>query len=186
MLMSYHCLADGMLFEMFSKGDTDAFNVIYNRYFLPLTNTAYQRVGSRDEAQEIVQDLFVAFYLKRTKIEHTTNLPGYLQTLLRNKIVDRYREQLMRQKHYDFIKQQLDSEAGEIPEINLDKKLMEATIVNTIVKLPEKCRKVFVMSRINYLSHQAIANKLTISVSTVEKHIVKALKIMRKQIEVNS
>ncbi len=183
--MNYDFLADVELFELFSKGDTNAFNVIYNRYFISLVNTAFQRVGSKDEAREVVQDMFVGFYMRRFKIEHTTNLPGYLQTLLRNKIIDRYREELTRQKHHNFIKQHQGYEAAEIPELDIDKKLLESTIVNTIEQLPEKCRKVFIMSRIEYLSHQAIADKLTISVSTVEKHIMKALKIMRKQIAFN-
>jgi RNA polymerase sigma-70 factor (ECF subfamily) len=48
--------------------------------------------------------------------------------------------------------------------------------------LPDKCREVFLLSRINQLSHRSISEKLNISVSTVEKHIVKALKIMRDQV----
>jgi len=181
--MIYHHQTDAVLFELFSRGDTNAFNGIYDRYFRPLINTAYQRVGCREEAQEIVQDLFVGLYLKRKQVQHTANLSGYLHTSLRNKIIDKYREELTRQKHHDLLKQYYGSATGDMPDKEIDKKILQATIANIVRQLPEKCRQVFVMSRMEYLSHQAIAKELTISVSTVEKHIVKALKIMRTQMK---
>jgi RNA polymerase sigma-70 factor (ECF subfamily) len=65
----------------------------------------------------------------------------------------------------------------------MDVKMLEQKIHAVIEQLPDKCREVFLLSRFDNLSHQAIAQKLNISVSTVEKHIVKALKIVRRHVD---
>ena len=130
-----------------------------------------------------MQDVFLQLYIKRTDIEDTIHLSGYLHTLLRNKIIDRFRQQLSHKKHHSYLTQNQPSTVVNMPEADMDVKMLEGKINDAIEQLPEKCREVFLLSRSNNLSHQAIAKKLAISVSTVEKHIVKALKIMRERVE---
>jgi len=175
-------MADAELFQFLKRGDPGAFDEIYDRYFIPLLNASFKRLRSREDALEIVQDVFVQLYMKRAQIDHTHNLPGFLHTLLRNKIIDRFREQLSRQKHYNRLQLLRTGIVDEAPEAIMDGKLLEQKIQAVIERLPEKCREVFLLSRGSHLSHQAIAEKLNISVSTVEKHIVKALKIVREHI----
>lgn len=183
MTADYKNLTDTELFLLLKQDDQNAFDEMYERYFISLLNAAFKRLQSKDDALEIVQDLFVQLYFKRKQIEHTQNLGGYLQMMLRNKIIDRFREQLVRKKHiYQF--QQMKTEADpNAPEATMDVKMLEQKIHAVIEQLPDKCREVFLLSRFNNLSHQAIAEKLNISVSTVEKHIVKALKIVRKHVD---
>jgi len=176
-------MADAELFQFLKRGNPGAFDEIYDRYFIPLLNTSFKRLRSREDALEMVQDVFVQLYMKRAQIEHTHNLPGLLHTLLRNKIIDRFREQLSRQKHYNQLQLLRTGVVEEAPEAIIDGKLLEQKIQAVIERLPEKCREVFLLSRSSHLSHQAIAEKLNISVSTVEKHIVKALKIVREHID---
>jgi RNA polymerase sigma factor (sigma-70 family) len=102
---------------------------------------------------------------------------------LKNRIIDRYREQLVRKKHLYQLQQMKPVMEPGAAEDNMDVKMLEQQIHAVIEQLPHKCREVFLLSRINNLSHQAIAEKLNISVSTVEKHIVKALKIVRKHVD---
>ena len=178
----YKRIDDAELFQLLKQGHPDAFDEIYDRYFMPLLNTSFKRLRSREDALEIVQDVFVQLYMKRAQIDHTYNLPGFLHTLLRNKIIDRFREQLSRQKHYNQLRLIKTTVVEEAPEAVMDGKLMEQKIQTVIERLPEKCREVFLLSRGSHLSHQAIAERLNISVSTVEKHIVKALKIVREEV----
>jgi RNA polymerase sigma-70 factor (family 1) len=176
-------LTDTELFLLLKQDDLHAFDEMYERYFIPLLNTAFKRLQSKEDALEIVQDLFVQLYFKRKQIEHTYNIGGYLQMMLRNKIIDRFREQLVRKKHLYQLHQQKWEDTSDAPEDNMDVKMLEQKIHAVIEQLPNKCREVFLLSRYNNLSHQAIAEKLNISVSTVEKHIVKALKIVRKHVD---
>ncbi|OQP44433.1 hypothetical protein A4H97_08615 [Niastella yeongjuensis] len=188
MTADYCNLTDTELFLLLKQDDVRAFDEMYERYFILLLNAAFKRLQSKEDALEIVQDLFVQLYFKRKKIE-THNLGGYLHMMLRNKIIDRFREQLVRKKHIYRLQLQKPETSAEAPENNLDVKQLEQKIYTVIDRLPDKCREVFLLSRFDNLSHQAIAEQLNISVSTVEKHIVKALKIVRKHVghfEVNA
>lgn len=176
-------LSDPELFELLKKGNTHAFDAIYQRYFIPLINTAYKRLQSREDAQEIVQDLFVQLYIKRTQIERIGNLAAYLHTLLRNRIIDHFRQQLAYKKHQSKLIKMQPSVVQEAASSKVDSKLLEEKISAAIDLLPQKCREVFLLSRVEQLSHQSIAKELDISVSTVEKHIIKALKVMREKVE---
>jgi len=183
MTADYKNLTDIGLFQLLQQDDMSAFDELYERYFIPLLNAAFKRLHSREDALEMVQDLFVQLFIKRKQIDHTYNVGGYLQTMLKYRIIDRFREQLVRKKHiYQFQQMKPDTES-DTPEENMDVKLLEQKIYAVIEQLPHKCREVFLLSRFNHLSHQAIADKLNISVSTVEKHIVKALKIVRKHVD---
>ena len=183
MTADYTNLTDTELFLLLKQDDENAFDEMYERYFIPLLNTAFKRLQSKEDALEIVQDLFVQLYFKRKQIEHTHNLGGYLQMMLRNKIIDRFREQLVRKKHIYQIQQMKAETEPNAPEVSMDVKMLEQKIHAVIEQLPDKCREVFLLSRFDNLSHQAIAQKLNISVSTVEKHIVKALKIVRRHVD---
>lgn len=182
MVADYSSLGDIELFQLLKQDDMNAFEEVYERYFIPLLNSSFKRLRSREDALEIVQDIFVQLYLKRQQIGHTYNLPGYLQMMLKNKIIDRFREQLSRKKHYQYLQQVQPATVQETPEANMDGKLLEEKINAVIEQLPEKSREVFLLSRTNNLSHQAIAERLNISVSTVEKHIGKVLKMLRQQV----
>jgi RNA polymerase sigma-70 factor (ECF subfamily) len=183
MTVGYKDLTDTELFQLLKQDDMNAFDEMYERHFISLLNAAYKRLHSREDALEIVQDLFVQLYVKRKRIEHTYNVGGYLQQMLKNRIIDRFREQLVRKKHLYQLQQMKPVTEPDAPEDNMDVKMLEQQIHAVIEQLPHKCREVFLLSRINNLSHQAIAEKLNISVSTVEKHIVKALKIVRKHVD---
>jgi RNA polymerase sigma-70 factor (ECF subfamily) len=175
--------SDAELFLLLQQGEKAAFEVIYERYFIRLVNTAFKRLHSRDEAMEVVQELFLQLYQKRTQIEYTQNLPAYLHTSLRNKIIDRFRVRMSREKHHNYLRQIQSSEVQEQPELVMDCKLLAGRIRGVIDQLPEKCREAFLLSRVEQLSHQGITERLNISLSTVEKHIGKALKIIRRQVK---
>lgn len=175
--------SDKELFELLKEGNPNAFDAIYQRYFIPLINTAFKRLHSKEDAQELVQDVFVQLYIKRAQIEHIGNLAAYLHTLLRNKIIDHFRQQIAHKKHHSKLTRMQVSVSQETASGTMDGKLLEEKINAAIDHLPQKCREVFLLSRVGHLSHQNIAKELDISVSTVEKHIIKALKLVRERVE---
>lgn len=179
----YSNITDSDLFRLLKEGDITAFEAIYDRYFIRLLNTAYKLLGNREDALEVVQDVFVRLYTKRAGIENTDHLYAYLQTMLKNGMIDRFRQRLLRQKQYAALKEQAQYQSAHAGEPAIDSKKLEEKIHYIINGLPEKCREAFILSRMQYLSHQAIAHKMSISVSTVEKHIVKALHVLRQQLK---
>ena len=181
-MRDYTGSSDAELFNRLILGEKDVFEAIYERYFLHLINKAFKRLGCKEEAMEIVQDVFVQLYIRRTTIAHTDNLAAYLHTLLKNKIIDRFRERLASRRKQSSLELVQPSTVNERPGAAMDGRILEKKINTLIEALPHKCREVFLLSREEDLSHQAISQKLNISVSTVEKHVGKALKVMRQHI----
>ncbi|PSL48310.1 RNA polymerase sigma-70 factor (ECF subfamily) [Chitinophaga niastensis] len=179
----YASATDSDLFQLLKEEDVAAFEAIYDRYFIRLLNIAYKRMENKEDALEVVQDVFIRLYAKRAQIENTDYLFAYLQTLLKHGMIDRFRQHLVQQKQYAAIKEQVQTHTVHAADQQIDSKKLEEKIHYIINSLPEKCKEAFILSRMQYLSHQAIATKMSISVSTVEKHIVKALQQLRKQLK---
>lgn len=173
----YNELSDQELAVFLKKGDHVAFKELYNRYWAIMLNTAYKRLDSRDAAEEVVQELFVTLYTKRENIRENENLEGYMRTALKRKVLNTFRSQQVHNKYLDSViaENRIETRSAdhELQVKELSRKLEIAAS-----KMPEKCRQVFILSRIEQLSNRSIAEKLGISVSTVEKHISKAMKIM--------
>lgn len=178
-MADYSKLTDQELADFLKNGDEPAFKELYNRYWKILLDTAYKRLDSIEMAEEVVQDLFVDIYVKRKNLNITSSLEGYLKNALKYKIFDIFRSQQIHNKYADSILKQ-DVAFSLSPERELQIKELKLKIDAAIQKMPDKCREVFLMSRVENLSNKAIALKLNISVSTVEKHISKAMHLLEK------
>lgn len=136
----------------------------------------------RDEnlAQDIVQDAFLNFWKKRKKLEEETNLKSYLFTSTKNKALEHIRRNKMFRSHEDKVRinelMRYDIEDESEKYVRLEK------IHKAIQTLPEKCQKVFSLSKINGLSYAEISKHLGISVKTVENQMVRALKLLREKL----
>jgi len=138
-------------------------------------------VKEYEASREIVQDVFMRLWEKRETIDSGKSIKAYLSAAVRNKCINYLRD------HKKFNQDLLNFE-----ELNPDllsmpaDKLVEADIRNRITEataeLPEKCREIFVLSRHEQLKYQEIADRLGISVKTVETQISKALQHMRERL----
>ncbi len=81
--MEYKLFADEILSKLLKADDETAFREIYNRYWKPLFNAAYYRIGSKETAKELVQHLFLHIWEKRNNLS-IINLETYLQTAIKN------------------------------------------------------------------------------------------------------
>ena len=93
--------SDADLITQLRLGDENAFTEIYNRYWEILLNAAYQRLRSREDAEEVVQEIFVNLYFRRAAIDPKSTLEAYLKTALKFKVIDAYRLQQLHYKHID-------------------------------------------------------------------------------------
>src|SRR5690606_11011378 len=85
-MLSYSELADQVLFDLIKSDDKAAFKLVYDRYFDVLYIHAYKRLKDKEEAKDIVQEIFVILWDKRQQITLRINLLAYLYTAVRNKI----------------------------------------------------------------------------------------------------
>jgi len=180
----YDTTTEEQLVIFLQSGDHAAFTEIYNRYWEKLADAAYQRLHSREDAEEIVQEIFVNLYIRRHEINPKSTLEAYLKTALKFKVIDAYRAQQLHYTHID--KLIIETQQQPIPsDDQLDIKELKKRILQATGRLPEKCREVFIMSRFEQLSHQEIADKAGISVSTVKKHLHRAMDSLRKEFRSN-
>lgn len=169
---------DTQLTDLLRTGDELAYRELYNRYWDILLDTAFKRVSSIELAEEIVQDIFVNLFVRRESLNITSSFEGYLKNALKYKVFDLFRFQSTHEKYINEVLKSVNNNSIT-PEEALQVKELKEKIDRTTQKMPEKCREVFILSRVEHLPNKLIAEKMGISVSTVEKHISKAMSIIK-------
>ncbi|QIH34655.1 sigma-70 family RNA polymerase sigma factor [Sphingobacterium sp. DR205] len=159
-----------------------AFSELYNRYWEPLINLAGKRTSSLSMAEEIVQDVFVDFYLRRKEIQVKHSLAAYLKTAIKFQVFKTYRAQKIQDKYIETVSYS-GYTAPIQPDNILEAKQIHAEIFQITEKMPATCKEVFLLSRFEKRSNQDIADQLNISVAMVRKHITKSMNIMRSEIK---
>ncbi len=170
------------LLSKFREGDQDAFNCIFYTYYKGLVLYADKFLNDHDKAEETVQGIFVKLWSDREQINIINSLSIYLQKSLKNKCLDILKHKKIVQDYYNktIIQPKDNINNGEdfILFIELNEKIKHA-----INNLPENCREIFKLSRYEGLKYIEIAQKLNISVKTVEVQIGKALKKLRADLQ---
>jgi len=176
----YTTYSDEELFELVKANNSAAFETLYQRYWPVLVNAAYKRLDSIQKAEDIVQTIFVDVYQRRGEIDLSFSLKAYLNRALKFKVLNEYRSEAMKDKYRNSLFF-YDNSKNVLAE-DLEGKELRTKLYRILDQLPEKCRQVFLLSRKENKSNSDISRHLNISVSTVEKHIGKALKSFRGQI----
>lgn len=173
----YASLTDAQLFQRVKQDDIKAFEELYNRYWCDLIDAAYRRLQSRQKAEDIIQDIFVSLYQKRHTRQINISVKAYLYQALKFKVLNVFRDEFTRSacRRELFLNENCKTDSAEY----CDARELNNRIVQILHSLPQKCREAFLLSREENLSNKDISMGMNISVSTVEKHIGKALRILR-------
>jgi len=139
---------------------------------------ALSKTNDRDIAEELVQDSFVKFYQHKQSLAVDTSVMAYLYVILKNRILNHYRKQLVQQKYEHYLFHNQSSQDNSLEE-SIETRELEKQLNDEIAKLPEKCKAVFLLSRKENFSNKKIAQELNISENTVEQHMRKALGRLR-------
>src|ERR1700712_2578026 len=97
-------LADDELLELLKQDKLSAFKELYGRYWKKLYGEAYKRLKSKESAEEIVQEIFTNLWLKRHSQSITTTVAGYLHSTVNHRVIDQYRQELVRAKYREAIR----------------------------------------------------------------------------------
>lgn len=176
----YACFSEEELFNLVKNGDLHAFDEIYRRCSPLLIKLASKKLQSKETAEDIVQDLFIGLFLKSKDLEFTVSLKAYLFTAVQYRMKNVLRAKIVRDQYKKslFFSPICKNDFANNLEFYECKKKIDHSLKN----LPDKCRKVFELSRNEEFSYKDISENLGISVSTVEKHISKALKVLRRDV----
>ena len=165
------------------NGDINAFENLFRSSYNALVNYARTILKDTDSSEEIVQELFYVLWRDRKKIKITSSVNGYLFRSVYNRCMHYIDHRKVINKHEDEAKNSLRVNTPD-PAEELHYKEMYEKITKTIEKLPERCAKIFWMSRLDGLKYAEIASELSISVKTVEANMSRALKKLRKELSV--
>lgn len=176
-----------VLFNQIKSGDQKALEVLFAIYFPRLNDFARNVVKDDVISQDIVQDIFVKVWENRAKIE-SINIEAYLFRLVRNRCIDNIKHLKVVNNRMQEI--QISSRYEELYRIDfvgnepyvLIEQELKFKIEETVRNLPERCREVFVLSRMDGLKNREIADKLNISIKNVERHLSRALQDFRKNL----
>jgi len=149
---------------------------LFKKYFAGLCVFARQYVFDNDKVKDIVHDVFINIWEKGELYENDALVKAYLFTSVKNRCFNFLRDQKKFNKEGD----DAFNYEGAVYENNITEfKELESLIRKEIDALPDKCREVFMLSRYEELKYAEIAERLDISVKTVEAHMSKALKLLR-------
>lgn len=164
--------------EGLKNGDKEVFEDLYKQHYVPLCYYCVKYVERLEDAEEIVQDVFVKLWDKHKETTINTSVVAYLHKAVQNnalnylnkrKIVDRYMDAQDGKLKHSFDDGQKILEDDEL----------RLVLKKAILELPEKRREIFEMSRFEDMKYSTIADQLSISVKTVENQMSKALKYLR-------
>jgi RNA polymerase sigma-70 factor (family 1) len=163
------------------EGKEKAFEYVYNKYAVKVYNFCRKLYLSHDDAEEMVQNVFISIWENRQQINPEKSFDSYLFTIAKNRITDSYKKKLVNHAYVNYtLNQQKDFDFITEDKILFDE--LNNQIEKAIEKLPDRCKEVFILSRKEELSYKEIADKLDITESTVNSQITKALKILHSSI----
>lgn len=151
------------------------FTRIFDKHYDPLRNYLYYLSGDISWTDDTVQDVFMLLWEKRNEIQEDTLQP-FLFKIGQNLFLKSKRREMV---HLKFEKSAAESTLALSPEEEMVAQEFDRQLQQAISELPEKCRVVFLMSRLDEMNQKQIADSLDVSLKAVEKQITKALKYIR-------
>ena len=167
-----------LLLNALGNSDKRAFAVLYNLYAGKCFHFVNSLIKDSEVSKDITHDIFVKVWLKRELISKVDSFSAYLFRMVRNAVMDRLESEVIRRR---FVVESLmisDEFCSYVDEkITLDE--LQILVFNTVNKMPEQRRRVFIMSRYRGIPNVKIAEMLGLSIRTVENHITNALSDIR-------
>ena len=169
---------DYQLLQEMQANNMFAFDELYKRYHKRLFHFANYILKTKEDSENIVHEVFLKLWENRHKIE---KIKPYLFSIAYNSAISLIRKRISEQKFIDHLKS-LPERWEEPVNINLEYDELHDQAKKIISTLPSRQREVYLLSREEGLTYKEIADKMNISVNTVENHMVKALRNLRREL----
>lgn len=172
---------DSILVDKLKQDDTNAFDELYNRYHARIYRLAQQFLPCHEDAEEILQLVFIALWENRSKIDEKQSFESYIFTIARYNIYKALRKAVYRQGYMEYLKHNHDDFSFITEDVVLFNEL-ETVVHGLVEKLPPKRREIIRLHREEGLSYNEIAERLSITNSTINTQLTKAVDYIRQHI----
>lgn len=169
---------DEELLELLKKNSELAVDRIFQRYYAYLCTVIFRYLRDGSLAEDIAQEVFLELWRKHKELTIQTSLKAYLKRAAVNRTLNFIRDNKITFEGEEELPILKGKITGASAKMEADE--LQEMINRAIDGLPERCRMIFLLSRFEDMSYNEIAQKLDISVKTVENQISKALKILRE------
>ena len=161
------------------QGVEDLFEQVFKSHFKSLHSYACTIMRDPMPAEEIVQNIFLKLWEKKEEITIKENISVYLYRAVHNESLNYLRHRKVRSAYQSYAMRQHKQTEQERPAEKVVEKELEKKLEVALQELPEQCRTIFQLSRYEDLKYREIADKLGLSVKTIENQMGKALKLLR-------
>ncbi|MBP1839885.1 RNA polymerase sigma factor [Formosa algae] len=175
---------EDILIHRLKVGDEVAYKHLYKLYYSELCHYISTISGSMDVSKDIVQQAYIKVWNKRESLSIDYSLKKYMFRIAYNLFIDLTREHTQKNLLIEQLKYEVVNEMVESPVVDFDKMLQ--LLITEVDKLPEQCKKVFLLGKKDGLKYREISEELNISIKTVERHMTKALKRLRENLKDSS
>ncbi|CAM4099498.1 RNA polymerase sigma factor [Gillisia limnaea] len=168
-------ISDQQLLTDLSNGNDTVFPLIFDRYWKRLYSYAYKIYRDDKVCEDIVQEIFISLWEKASESQ-ILNLEAYLLRSVKYRVANHFRS-LKFSNSQEEILENIPYPSNSV--LSLEYQEFEKEVLSQVKKLPPRCREIFILSRFDNYSNSEIAEKLDISIRTVEKQISNALSYLK-------
>ena len=175
---------DRALVESLQRGDVQAFDRLFGNYAKRLYAFGFKYLRSKEDAEGLVQDVFLKIWENRKKLDKDSSLKSYLFTIAYNDICTIFRKRATKRQFQDEIALQITAFNPKTEE-RIDYKSVLEEVDRLIELLPENQKNVLLKRKNQGLSSKEIAEELNLSPRTVDNYMSAALKFLKSRLAIN-
>ena len=172
---------DEQIARLLSNKDEATFERVFKTHYKSLHAYAFTMLKDEDEAEEMVQQVFFKLWERSEHLSFSGPIAAYLYRAVHNESLNFIKHQKVKAGHQLHVAYSMKNKSEQASPKMIRKEL-ENKFREALNELPEQCRTVFQLSRFEDMKYKEIADKLDISVKTVENHMGKALKLLRTKL----
>ena len=170
------------IIDLLKKGNVACVKMLFDDYYRALCVYALRFLNSFEDAEDVVQEVFVDFWEKKKGCEFSGSFRSFLFGAVSKAAL--YHLRSSDRMVFEGLETHLNQFMEEIPESEEDIALRKEKLFREIEGLSEKCREVFIAIVLKNLSYKEVAEKLNVSVNTVKTHYSRALKQLREHLDI--
>jgi len=151
----------------------------FDLYYTSIRNFLYFKTSQAELAEDVAQDAFVKLWETRDNIDKSS-IKAYLYTIANNLAINQLKRDQLK---YKFLNLQVERKEKVTPQYLMEMQEFDQKLQDTLAKIPEGAREVFLMNRVEGLKYREIADRLGLSMKAIEKRMSRALAILREEIK---
>jgi RNA polymerase sigma-70 factor (ECF subfamily) len=155
------------------------FEQAFDLYFKSVRNFLYFKTSNAELSEDVAQDAFVKLWETRHRIDKSS-IKAYLYTIANNLAINQLKREQLK---FKFLNLQVERKENVTPEYLMEMQEFDQKLQDTLAKIPDGAREVFLMNRIEGMKYHEIAERLGLSMKAIEKRMSKALAIIREDIK---